>query len=331
MKAYTSGDIRRKKMKKITKLLLGGVLVIFLLALASQVKADWHQDNIGWWYSTNNGSYYKDTLAYIDKNVYRFDERGYMITGWYLEEYRDTSGSLLKDWSYFDPVSGARLGEGWQQIDGKWYYLYSNSIARGKGFIDEKNYYFDPVNGDMKTGWISTPGLNGTNWSYYDPVSGAALKGWQQIDGKWYYFADYSVHNHALKGFNNIGGKEYYFDPVNADMKTGWISRQSDVKKWYYYDPESGERLLGWQDIDGKKYYLTSEGAYCGYTYTIDGKLYNFDPITCELKTGWLDLNGFRRYADPNDGGAFASNKTLIIDGVSYTFDSGGSVINNEP
>jgi cell wall binding protein len=330
MKAYTSGDIRRKKMKKITKLLLGGVLVIFLLALASQVKADWHQDNIGWWYSTNNGSYYKDTLAYIDKNVYRFDERGYMITGWYLEEYREPNGRLFKDWSYFDPVSGARL-KGWQQIDGKWYYLYSYWIARGKQIIDEKKYYFDPVNGDMKTGWISTPGLNGTDWSYYDPVSGAALKGWQQIDGKWYYFADYSVHNHALKGFNNIGGKEYYFDPVNADMKTGWISRQSDVKKWYYYDPESGERLLGWQDIDGKKYYLTSEGAYCGYTYTIDGKLYNFDPVTCELKTGWLDLNGLRSYADPNDGGAFASNKTLIIDGISYTFDSGGSLINNIP
>ena len=48
MKAYTSGDIRRKKMKKITKLLLGGALVILLLALPSQVKADWHQDNIGW-------------------------------------------------------------------------------------------------------------------------------------------------------------------------------------------------------------------------------------------------------------------------------------------
>ena len=248
-------------MKKITKLLLGGVLVILPLALASQVKADWHQDNIGWWYSTNNGSYYKDTLAYIDNNFYRFDERGYMITGWYLEEYRATSGWLFKGWSYFDPVSGARL-KGWQQIDGKWYYLYSDWIARGKHIIDEKNYYFDPV---------------------------------------------------------------------NADMKTGWISRQSDVKKWYYYDPESGERLLGWQDIDGKKYYLTSEGAYCGYTYTIDGKLYYFDPVTCELITGWLDLNGSRHYADPNDGGAFASNKTLVIDGVSYTFDSGGSVINNEP
>ena len=252
-------------MKKITKLLLGGVLVILPLALASQVKADWHQDNIGWWYSTNNGSYYKDTLAYIDNNFYRFDERGYMITGWYLEEYRATSGWLFKGWSYFDPVSGARL------------------------------------------------------------------KGWQQIDGKWYYFVDYTIHNYALKGFNNIDGKEYYFDPVNADMKTGWISRQSDVKKWYYYDPESGERLLGWQDIDGKKYYLTSEGAYCGYTYTIDGKEYYFDPVTCELITGWFEYNGTKRYADPNDGGALALNKTLIIDGVSYSFSDSGALITNEP
>ena len=30
-------------------------------------------------------------------------------------------------------------------------------------------------------------------------------------------------------------------------------------------------------------------------------------------------------------GGAFASNKTLIIDGVSYTFDYGGTLINNVP
>ena len=120
MKAYTKRK-EEMKMKKTTKFLLGGSLVILFLTPVSQVKADWHQDNIGWWYSTDNGSYYKDTLAYIDKKFYRFDERGYMITGWYLEEHRNTNnGSLYKEWSYFDPVSGARL-EGWQQIDGKWY------------------------------------------------------------------------------------------------------------------------------------------------------------------------------------------------------------------
>ena len=49
------------------------------------------------------------------------------------------------------------------------------------------------------------------------------------------------------------------------------------------------------------------------------------------MKIGWLELGKYKYYADPNDGGAFASNKTLIIDGVSYTFDYGGTLINNVP
>ena len=193
--------------------------------------------------------------------------------------------------------------------------------------MDGKSYYFDPVNGDMKTGWISNPGYNGTEWNYYDPVSGEKATGWRNIDGKWYYFLP-----HALKGFQKIGDKSYYFDPVNSDMKTGWISKQGNRGlEWYYYDPESGEQLSGWQEIDGKKYYLTAYGAYSGQIYPIDGKLYHFDPVTRELITGWFEFYGRKYYADPNDGGALARSKTLIIDGISYTFDSGGTLINNVP
>ena len=117
-------------------------------------------------------------------------------------------------------------------------------------------------------------------------------------------------------------------------MKTGWVSIKDSNGNpvWYYYDTESGEQLSGWQTIDGKAYCFDRFGrAYAGWHQLLDGKMYYFDPVNCDLKTGWLDLNGRRYYADPNDGGAFAKNKTLIIDGVSYTFDIYGSVINNEP
>ena len=338
-------------MKKITKLLLGGVLVILLLALASQVKADWHQDNVGWWYSLNNGSYIKGRIAHIDGKLYKFDERGYMVTGWHKEDYdyRDARGALEKRWSYFDPVSGAKV-QGWQKIDGKWYYLIATGPITGEHEIGGKKYYFAPANGDMKTGWVSKIGDSGTEWYYYDPVSGERVEGWQNIDGKWYYFFP-----HALKGFQKIDGKSYYFDPANGDMKTGWVSWIGlSGTEWYYYDPESGEQLSGWQTIDGKTYYFDHFGEASiglvmfldGKTYNfdqfglpnivtqvklLDGKTYYFDPDNCDLKTGWLDLLGRRYYADPNDGGAFASNKTLVIDGVSYTFGIDGSVINNEP
>ena len=312
-------------MKKTTKFLLGGVLGILLLIPVSQAKADWHQDNVGWWYSLNNGSYYKNTEAKINGKWYKFDERGYMMTGWYLREGRYVNGDIYKNWSYFDPVNGDQK-IGWQNIDGKWYYLTRDGALMGKQYIDGKHYYFDPVNADMKTGWISKQENSDTNWYYYDPVSGALVKGWQNIDGKWYYF-----QHSALKGSQNLDGKNYYFDPVNCDMQTGWVTREkASATRKYYYDLESGEQLSGWQDIDGKRYYFGEYGASSGRIY-IEGKQYYFDSDTCELKIGWLELGKYKYYADPNDGGAFASNKTLIIDGVSYTFDYGGTLINNVP
>ena len=313
-------------MKK-NKLLLASAIMISILTPMSQVKADWKRDNVGWWYSLNNGSYYKNTGAYIDGKWYRFDDRGYMMTGWQPLAERNATSLKKINWSYFDPVNGDQK-IGWQNIDGKWYYLTRSGALIGEQYMDGKSYYFDPVNCDMKTGWISNPGYSGTEWNYYDPVSGEKATGWRNIDGKWYYF-----EHSALKGFQKIGDKRYYFDPVNSDMKTGWISKQGyPGLEWYYYDPESGEGLSGWQTIDGKTYCFDEFGkAFVGHWILDEGKHYYFDPTTRELITGWVELSGIKYYADPNDGGAFAMNKTLIIDGVSYTFSSGGSVINNEP
>ena len=314
------------EMKKATKCLLGGALLILLLTPVSQVKADWHQDNVGWWYSLYRGHYYKNEEAEINGKRYKFDDRGYMMTGWQLLwERNDSNYGNIKNWSYFDPVNGDKKN-GWQNIDGKWYYQTNDGALMGDQYIDGKHYYFDPVNGDMQTGWLSKQENSDTNWLYFDPVSGAQVKGWQKIDGKWYYFSNY-----AVKGFQNIDGKTYYFDPINCDMQTGWVSKQLDYgTEEYYFDLESGEQLLGWQDIDGKRYYFSKFGAHRSYK-DIANKRYYFDPDTRELKIGWFEVYGYKYYADPNDGGALVYDKTLLIDGVSYTFGKHGFVINNEP
>ena len=137
-------------MKKATKYLLGGALVILLLTPVSQVKADWHQDNVGWWYSLNDGSYYKNTEAYINEKWYKFDERGYMMTGW---QYNVINEGDSQGWYYYDPVSGEKA-TGWRNIDGKWYYLTPFGARFGEQNIDGKLYYFEPVNCDMKYGMI---------------------------------------------------------------------------------------------------------------------------------------------------------------------------------
>ena len=386
------------KMKKTTKFLLGGALVILFLTPVSQVKADWHRDNIGWWYSLDNGSYYKNADAYINWKSYRFNNSGYMVTGWDYHQFL-LNNQKKEGWFYYDPVSGEQQ-TGWKEINGKWYYLSFGGAYTGIRIIDGKWYYFDPVNCDMKTGWILEKDSNGNSrWYYSDPVSGEMALYWKIIDGKWYYFRSY-----AATGIQKIDGKWYYFDPVNCDMKTGWILQEdyNGNPSWYYYDPVSGEQLSGWQTIDGKRYYLNASAVH-GPAY-IDGKYYYFDPVNYDMQTGWVsledsngnsrryyydlesgerllgwqsidgkryyfdyfgaytgrrivdgksyyfdsvngdvkmglvDTEGRRYYADPDDGGAFATNKTLVIDGVSYTFgadgssiDSHGAVITYEP
>ena len=310
-------------MKKITKFFLCGALLVFLLTPVSEVKADWQRDNVGWWYLRTDGSYYKNVGAKINGKWYKFDERGYMITGWHLLEYFGDRGEKITSWYYFDPVNGDQKF-GWQNINGKWYYLTMDGALTGKQTINGKRYYFDLVNCDMKTGWVSEKDSDVTLWYYFDPVNGDQKFGWQNIDGKWYYLTT----DGAAMGDKPIDGKWYYFDPANGDMKTGWVSRQGfNGTVWAYYDLVSGEKLSGWQNIDGKWYYFNFH-ALTG-RQNIDGKWYFFDWVNCDMKTGWFELNGSKYYADPDDGGALALNKTLIIDGVPYSFDDTGRLIQN--
>ena len=72
--------------------------------------ASWKQDAIGWWFDFGDGTYAKDEQIEIDDAIYRFDARGYMITGWHNQEGM---------WEYYAP-SGAQAF-GWNVIDGSWY------------------------------------------------------------------------------------------------------------------------------------------------------------------------------------------------------------------
>ena len=87
-------------------------------------KGQWVQDAHGWWYRNPDGSYPSNTTVVIDGATYRFDERGYMRTGWVSE-----SGS----WYYHD-ASGAQAS-GWVRDGSSWYYL-------------------NPESGTMTTGWL---------------------------------------------------------------------------------------------------------------------------------------------------------------------------------
>ena len=156
----------------------------------------WVQDGTGWWYRNPDGTYPVNSwkqLSYAGRtDWYRFNEQGYVMTGWFRENGQ---------WYYLNPVSDGTKGRmmtGWQVIDGGWYYFDGESgamVSGGWRFLPYEGvtdwYYFDPQ-GRMMTGWIME---NGKRY-YLNPVSdgfqGRMETGWKQIGTRWFYFNEES-------------------------------------------------------------------------------------------------------------------------------------------
>ena len=91
---------------------------------------------------------------------------------------------------------------GWQNIRGNWYYideLSHDKIVNKRKVIKGSDglnyYYFFDENGKMLTGF-KTFQYDGKEFKRYFGSDGAMKFGWQEIDGKWYYFADRNNTGH---------------------------------------------------------------------------------------------------------------------------------------
>jgi len=113
----------------------------------------WITSSRGTWWRYDDGTYPRNVCLRIDGKVYRFDARGYVVTGWSRVDGK---------WSYYG-ADGAQAF-GWTKIRGTWYYL-------------------DPSTGWVHTGWLK----DGDHW-YYLTRSGAMVTGVRWIDGTRYVF-----------------------------------------------------------------------------------------------------------------------------------------------
>lgn len=126
----------------------------------------WNQDETGWYYQFQDGSYAQKVWMKAKGVQYAFDERGYMITGWC---------KLDGIWYYFEP-SGA-MYTGWlQDASGLWYYLTDTGAMQTGWFQDaDGSWYYLTDTGAMHTGWLQdADGL----WYYLDRTGAMAVSCW---------------------------------------------------------------------------------------------------------------------------------------------------------
>ena len=185
---------------------------------------------------------------------------------------------------FYDEAS--RPMTGWQEKDGKRYYLGSDGQAlTGLQELDGQTYLFRS-DGTMATGWTMENAK-----TYYLRSDGSLVTGWFSYENQRYYL----TREGAVSGIREIEGERYVFDGTGK-LTSGWAFFGDNTA----YGDENGHPLTGWQEIDGKRYHFNAEGI---------------------LSAGWITLGSFDYYflAD----GSPAQGK-LIVDGVKYWFASNG-------
>ncbi len=126
--------------KSIGKRLAAGIMAaaMMMASTATVFAAEWKQNETGWWYENEDGTYPVNSWVQVNGVWYFFNQEGYMSTGWVLDN---------GNW-YFTNSDGAML-TGWVVVDNKGYYLnpisdgYKGAMATGTKMIDGKEYTFD--------------------------------------------------------------------------------------------------------------------------------------------------------------------------------------------
>ena len=174
----------------------------------------WVSGALGWWWRFEDGTYPTSTQLRIDGAIYRFDARGYMVTGWVSEGghwfYYGPSGGQVAGWVqvrgtwyYLDPISG-EMASGWTKVRDTWYYLGSSGAMRTGWMRDGSTWYYLADSGAMATGWARI----GSSW-YHFATSGAMSTGWVKDGGSWFYLSSSGA---MVTGVRWIDGTRYVFD-----------------------------------------------------------------------------------------------------------------------
>lgn len=259
-----------------------------------------HNGNGTYMYQKADGTYLKDTMAFIHGDTYYFSKEGIMLTGFQI-----INGKTY----YFNPSYGNML-KGWQKLDGVYYYFNkSGEMLTGIQQIGNNWYYF-AENGGLQTGWQ----LLDSGWSYFTS-NGAMAFGRHTIDDRTYYFSDRGIM--AANEFITDDDYTYYFDQA-GHMKTGWLKNNND---WYFF-ASNGVMSAGWIKDQGKWYFLQSNGKMAVSSFIRSDTNTYFVDNSGAMKTGWLYRNSKWYYLQPS--GIMAVNTTIN----GYRFDSNGVCLN---
>ena len=142
-----------KRMKKAI------TIVIATATMASQamtaMAAEWKQNEIGYWYQEDNGSYPTNSWKWINGRCYYFDSNGYMLAN------TTTPDGYTVDATGAWTVNGAVQTQSTEQTSGTVHHNENYDPAHPlAGKIDEWHLRLTPESNALNTNYITNPNVH---------------------------------------------------------------------------------------------------------------------------------------------------------------------------
>lgn len=190
--------------KKIMVTVTAAAISVFLVF--SAFAGEWGQDETGYWYKNDSGSYARDQIISIDGVAYGFDQQAYMVSGWRQYDAK---------WYYFEPGAGNQVS-GWKQVGDTWYYLNpgtGNAMHTSWLTLGSKLYYLN-ADGSMQVTQPNAYFYVG-GFGYETDASGAVKRNTseQKADGRILIYENdgkIKYKNSTLETGNRAAGTDVY-------------------------------------------------------------------------------------------------------------------------
>ncbi len=308
--------VYKKKHVLKTFLTVSLALLIMLQSFAAFADVVWTEDEKGYKYTNEDGTFLKNKWKKADGNWYYMNSEGYRVTGW-----KKISGK----WYYFDKEGVMQTG--WLTLSGKTYYLGEDGVmVTGEVVIDGVSFTFDAGGAltespekeeDEEKEESKTPGVQYTVGSIVtlgsyeqdaDTDNGKEAIEWMVLDEndegylllsrygldvqrynrKW---AAVSWENCTIRTWLN---DTFYNTAFSAEDKSLILTvKISDTKNSKYgteAGPETSDNVFLLSIADANKYFTSNSARMCKPTAYADTKGAWHSQATSTMMNGWWFL-----------------------------------------
>lgn len=264
--------------------------------------------------------------------LYLLDAEGTLLTNAMAQSTKD------KAW-YFSNAKGRVYKNKIVKYDGARYYVnakgklvsWKNSWHRIES-ASNRYYYFGSTPGKIeeKSGWQRIIKSNGSSagWFYF-PANGNHYVSKLTKEGR--YFGQWG---NLASGVWTVNGKTYFFQSSTADTPKGVMYKKTWIhskNKWYFAGADGVLYKNIWANIGSDWYYFKDNCTVLTNATATKGGVKGYLDSRGRFCTGWVvvsNASNLVKYVDPATG-TFAVNKSLVIDGLTYWFDSNGYRMND--